>query len=462
MADTTLVSIISRNQIIPNISLNAPSCCGTFILNIDESTFKEQQHFELPSIKLDILTTDPNSHEYINQDTMSYIIPCEKDTTLPILYLPKTFQVKVTPLYDDNVFINGSYEYKNRTEFFKISIVFDDTDICGRGTGGGGEGGSTEFKTEIVNVLPDLTDTSSLSLNCIYMVPVETPTLNHTYDKFIIVDENGVYKWEVLGSESNISLVYTTEEPVTNAIGSISENTMLDSIEYKDVIDRMLQKEYIPSIKTDINSINYISKQNTLSQLNFNITISDVNSNTLTSLEIFQGTSKILYNKELTGSADVTIPINIMNLSINTDTDFRIILYYTDRYNNAKTVLKDINYTFIDYFYFITYDKDFNVITTETALYNDLNNISHKYSGESIYVGIQYPASLGDLISIKDINGFEYISGFEKTVIAIDGISYNSYIYKECINTLNNFEIILNNSNTSTYIENKGCYWITL
>ena len=43
-----------------------------------------------------------------------------------------------------------------------------------------------------------------------------------------------------------------------------------------------------------------------------------------------------------------------------------------------------------------------------------------------------YPSALGELESIKDINGFEYFyndedSSFKKTTVAIDGITYNVY-----------------------------------
>lgn len=41
-----------------------------------------------------------------------------------------------------------------------------------------------------------------------------------------------------------------------------------------------------------------------------------------------------------------------------------------------------------------------------------------------------YPSTFGDLTSIKDQNGFEGISGFEKQSITLNGVSYNLYISK--------------------------------
>lgn len=43
---------------------------------------------------------------------------------------------------------------------------------------------------------------------------------------------------------------------------------------------------------------------------------------------------------------------------------------------------------------------------------------------------IAYPSSLGDLNSIKDINGLEYMGDFDKTNISIYGIPYNVYAMK--------------------------------
>ena len=44
-----------------------------------------------------------------------------------------------------------------------------------------------------------------------------------------------------------------------------------------------------------------------------------------------------------------------------------------------------------------------------------------------------YPKSLGDLDSIKDINGFFMLESFEKIEVEINGVIYNVYILKhEC------------------------------
>ena len=38
-----------------------------------------------------------------------------------------------------------------------------------------------------------------------------------------------------------------------------------------------------------------------------------------------------------------------------------------------------------------------------------------------------YPASFGNLTSIKDANNFEYLSSYTKTTVAVDGVEYNVY-----------------------------------
>ena len=38
-----------------------------------------------------------------------------------------------------------------------------------------------------------------------------------------------------------------------------------------------------------------------------------------------------------------------------------------------------------------------------------------------------YPASFGNLTSIKDANNFEYLASYTKTIVAVDGTDYNVY-----------------------------------
>lgn len=52
------------------------------------------------------------------------------------------------------------------------------------------------------------------------------------------------------------------------------------------------------------------------------------------------------------------------------------------------------------------------------------NNISMIY-GKLLYA---YPASYGDLTSIKDGNNFEYINSYTKSTVNVNGVSYNCYL----------------------------------
>lgn len=60
-----------------------------------------------------------------------------------------------------------------------------------------------------------------------------------------------------------------------------------------------------------------------------------------------------------------------------------------------------------------------------------LANKNYTASGINVTYGkllYAYPASYGDLTSIKDWNNFEYINSYTKSVVTIDGISYNCYL----------------------------------
>ena len=54
-----------------------------------------------------------------------------------------------------------------------------------------------------------------------------------------------------------------------------------------------------------------------------------------------------------------------------------------------------------------------------------------------------YPKSFGNLTSIKDANGFEYIDSYTLSTMTLDGVEYNVYILTDAV-TINGFKQIFN------------------
>ena len=97
--------------------------------------------------------------------------------------------------------------------------------------------------------------------------------------------------------------------------------------------------------------------------------------------------------------------------------------------------ISDILVKFVGKSYYGTVDASVGTITE--AIIKSLQNNTLKdvkgltYSGITMDYGkvvYAYPADFGNLSSIKDVpNNINYTNSFTKTVVSVDGISYNCY-----------------------------------
>lgn len=170
MSQTTLLSNVSKTGSYPvNVDISAPSNCGTLWLIIN-TTFTEQQLYELPAIRVQILTGSNDviyNFDVIMETVNNNVTPIGsvEPYSIPIYDIPETCKMSVTPLFDKyaldahnetvevgNVSIlpttekgivdsndTSSYLWTTPTQTFDVSIYFDDENI----NSGGGGGGST-------------------------------------------------------------------------------------------------------------------------------------------------------------------------------------------------------------------------------------------------------------------------------------------------------------------------------
>ena len=102
--------------------------------------------------------------------------------------------------------------------------------------------------------------------------------------------------------------------------------------------------------------------------------------------------------------------------------------------STGKTKSKSLNGTVQNYSYYGTVDGGVSVPTVEQvkALTKDLRNSKGKTGvriNQANNKGVfAYPASLGDLSSIKNSSGFEGIGGWTKNEVTVDGVKYNVYV----------------------------------
>lgn len=122
--------------------------------------------------------------------------------------------------------------------------------------------------------------------------------------------------------------------------------------------------------------------------------------------------------------------------TINSDTTFAVIVEQDKGY----TVRKESSIKFVNPIYI----GSINTLTpTEAEITAFPENLKESYKG-SYTISMNdsrtlfaYPASMGNITSIKDKNNFEYINSFTKTTNTINGETYNIYILTDSVTAQN-------------------------
>ena len=152
MAQTTLLTTISRNGTYPvYTNISAPYSCGAVKILVD-STYTEQMLYELPNITINIYTESDGEKVLYTSRALTMQVPEANNPIESILVdIPTTCILAVIPEFDDtaleahNEAVCTSKEgtkWTEPTETFPITIIWDDTNIYAQQGEGGGGGGS--------------------------------------------------------------------------------------------------------------------------------------------------------------------------------------------------------------------------------------------------------------------------------------------------------------------------------
>ena len=221
--------------------------------------------------------------------------------------------------------------------------------------------------------------------------------------------------------------VLTSDVTSNVTIGGIEAGTTFTAgTSLESIIRQMLVAYITPTLslvaKSWVSLINYVG--DTVANPQFDVTAVR-GSGTFTTVQLLAG-STLSDTQSMTGTtATLTYTGNV-----TTDTTFKAYVEDNGQTINSNTVT--IRFVQGSYFGQVA-DTVTNPtaadITALTKLKNTAkgytaNNISMTY-GKLLYA---YPASYGDLTSIKDGNNFEYINSYTKSTVTIDGVSYNCYL----------------------------------
>ena len=106
---------------------------------------------------------------------------------------------------------------------------------------------------------------------------------------------------------------------------------------------------------------------------------------------------------------------------------------FTAEYEPGFSISKSVTIPFVSKTYWGVLSNQTQPTVEELKSLNNTLREKSAFTYSGIALNLEqtviyaYPSSFGNLRSIKDFNGFEYIQDYTKTTIQIDGVSYNVY-----------------------------------
>lgn len=218
-----------------------------------------------------------------------------------------------------------------------------------------------------------------------------------------------------------------TEDIATNVeVGGIpSGSTIVKNTTLTELAKRMFLKETAPTI-TFTASGSGVKEVGTSVTPTLTLNITDKGTATPVEIEFYSGSTLLDTQEYVAGTNSYTYTMS----AITTTTTVKGVLKYKKSDDTNASIDKTASYTFVMASYYgavataptdkagiVALTKNVKNTKAQTATFNLSNQ-------RSCYC---YPASFGNLTSIKDANNFEYISSYTKTTVEVDGVNYNVY-----------------------------------
>lgn len=307
-------------------------------------------------------------------------------------------------------------------------------DEIARNGGGGGGGDVTgvkgnaesEYRKGKVNLTAENIGITKAEANKLGLVKPDGETTE--------VDENGAIKVIGGGGEGSI-----TEDITANIeVGGITSGTTIaEGTTLTELAKKMLVKETAPTT-TFTASGSGVKEVGTSVTPTLTLTITGKGTGTPVSVSFYDGSTLLDTQTYADGTNTYTYTMD----AVTTNTTVKGVLNYKKSDNTDATVEKTASYTFVMASYYGAVATAPTTAGEITALTKSVKNTKAQTATfnlsdqRSCYA---YPASFGNLTSIKDANNFEYISSYTKTTVAIDGTDYNVYTLTDAV-TASNFK----------------------
>ena len=245
------------------------------------------------------------------------------------------------------------------------------------------------------------------------------------------VENNGTYSWEQTnvqpdggsgGGDAELESAVTSNL----AVGAIASGTTLaQGTTFTQFVQKLLITEIAPTT-TFSASGSGVKEVGTSVTPTLTLTITSNGTGTPTSIKFYDGSTLLDTQSYVSGTNTYTYTMS----AVTTTKTVKGVLEYTKSDTTSATVEKSATYTFVmaSYYGAVTTaptDKAGIIALTKSVKNTKAQTATFTLSNQrSCYC---YPASFGNLTSIKDANNFEYLSSYTKTTVAVDGTDYNVY-----------------------------------
>ena len=315
---------------------------------------------------------------------------------------------------------------------------------------------------EVVSALP----TTNIKKH-IYMVKSAETTNQNIYKEYIYTgDTSATYdasKWEELGEfksavdltpyskktetvkglrqgayDNNVLLIIDKADNTTSELKIIAAKANVNGVggtagvmsaTDKTNLDKLVADTYPFGITSFSNTSGGTLEKGTTKSFNLNWSYKNTDYNPIKSQSVSGGSLSAA-----TSVAPGTTTLAIANLTDNGKTAAKTFTYTLTAVGGSTTKTAQTSVTFVHRSYAGVVDANKTALTateikalTNQAVQNSKSR-TLSFTQNNQKIAYCYPAYLGNLSSIKDGNGFQGFSGYTKSTVDVDGVTYNVYL----------------------------------
>lgn len=272
-----------------------------------------------------------------------------------------------------------------------------------------------EIPTVEANALDDLSDVE----------------LSEVSDGQVLVYDAEAQKW--VNGESSDDSALTANVTANLAVGAITSGTTLpEGTTLTEFVQKLLITEIAPTV-TFTASGSGVKEVGTSVTPTLTLTITNKGTGTPTAIKFYSGSTLLDTQSYVSGTDTYTYTMD----AISDTTTVKGVLDYTKSDGTTTaSIEKTATYTFVMASYYgavTTAPTDKAEITALTKNVKNTKAQTATFNLSNQRSCYCYPASFGNLTSIKDANNFEYLSSYTKTSVTVDGVAYNVYTLTDSV-----------------------------